>query len=320
MSRRALIVCPGRGSYGRESLGSLANLTGDAAAIVDACDAWRADRGAPTLRELDAAASFAPSRHVAGEHASLLTFAVSLADRVALQDVEVVAVTGNSMGWYTALAASGALPVDDAIELVDTMGAWQQDHVIGGQIMWPLTGADRTIDLTRVAEVDQAIADARAAGHHAWWSIRLGSHAVIGADDGGCAFLLTRLPAETRGTRKYPTRLPLHSAFHTPLMQATSTRALDELGALGFRAPAVPLIDGQGTVWRPRWADPVAMRDYTLGAQVVDTYDLDLAVRAALWHTAPDVVIVLGPGEGLLRPVETIARGAGFAVEVRGPR
>ncbi len=130
---------------------------------------------------------------------------------------------------------------------------------------------------------------------------------------------MDHLPAETRGARKYPARLPLHSAFHTPLMQATSDRALSELD-LAFGAPRMPLIDVRGAIWRPRWGDPVQLRQYTLGTQVVDTYDLGAAVTSALWHTAPDIVIVLGPGEGLLRPVETIARAAGFAVEVRGPR
>ncbi len=313
---RALIVCPGRGSYGRDSLGSFKDLPPEASAIVDASDAHRRASGTPTLRELDALPSFSPSRHVAGEHASLLTFAASLADLARL-DVEVVAVTGNSMGWYTALAASGALDLESAIRLVDTMGSWQAGNVIGGQLMWPLTGEDRKVDPRRIAEVDAAIADAHAAGHRAWWSIRLGSHAVIGADEGGCSFLMARLPSEQRGQRSYPARLPLHSAFHTPLLRETSERALAELADLPFRAPRVPLIDGRGKIWRPHWADPAEMFEYTLGTQVVDTYDLNAAVKSALWHVAPDAVIVLGPGDGLVRPVETIARAAGFGVPVR---
>ena len=44
------------------------------------------------------------------------------AERIA-DEHEVVVVVGNSMGWYTALAASGALDFDDGFRLVQEMVA-----------------------------------------------------------------------------------------------------------------------------------------------------------------------------------------------------
>ena len=76
--------------------------------------------------------------------------------------------------------------------------------------------------------------------------------------------LLATLPKEERGARTFPVRLPLHSAFHTPVMAETSARALSELDDLPFGAPVVPLIDGRGVVFRPRWASPAEMRDYSI--------------------------------------------------------
>ena len=147
--------------------------------VVARCDAHRAAKGRPTVSELDASPSFRGSLHVAGEHASLLTFACALAD---LQDLdrerfEIVGVCGNSMGWYGALAAAGALPIDHAIELVETMGAYQAGNVIGGQVIYPLRDTDGHPDPTLRHAIDAALQTARERGEGAWWSIDLGSHA-----------------------------------------------------------------------------------------------------------------------------------------------
>ncbi len=300
MKRRALIVCPGRGSYDRSCLGSLSGRSPGAQRVIDACDAWRAQRGLPTVTELDADDAFRGTRHVAGEHASILTFAASLADLADLDRdrYEVVGVVGNSMGFYTALAASGALSLEDAIRLVDTMGVYQTRNVIGGQVLYPIADSDWRRD----AELSAAVERARESTG-AWWSIDLGSFAVLGASADGVRALLGALPQVTRGQRTFPTQLPLHSAFHTPLMDDTSRRARIELADLRFRRPQVPLVDGRGFVFRPAWADPLALADYTLGHQVVAPFDLATAVRTGLHHCAPDLMVALGPGNSLGGPL-----------------
>jgi [acyl-carrier-protein] S-malonyltransferase len=300
---RALIVCPGRGSYGKESLGSLRDRSPAAAAVIAAADALRTAAGRPTVSELDALDRHSAARHVAGEHASLLTATASLADLADLgPHVEIVGVCGNSMGWYTALVAAGALSLHDGLRLIETMGSYQANNVIGGQLLYPITHPDWTPDPERRARVEAALAAARTAGHAAGWSIDLGSFAVLGADDAGLAAITAALPPEARGAQTFPVRLPLHSAFHTALMGPTSDRARAELADLDFRAPRVPLIDGRGVVFRPWSADPAALADYTLGHQVTDPYDFARGLRAALHHTAPDVVVLLGPGNSLGGP------------------
>ena len=311
---RVLLVCPGRGSYDRSSLGYLAGRTGTAKAVIDACDAWRADRGRPTVSALDTEPAFKTSLHVAGEHASLLTFACSVADRFDLDPArhEIVGVAGNSMGWYTALAVAGALTLDDAVRLVDTMGSYQERNVVGGQILYPLTDEDWVPDPALARAVDTALAEVAASGHVAEWSIRLGGFAVLGADTEGTKRLLGALPPVQRGDRTFPVQLPLHSAFHTSLLEPTRVRAEAELGDLAFRAPEVPLVDGRGRIHRPRSADPEELRSYTLGHQVVRPYDFTTSIVTALHHCAPDLVVALGPGNPLGGPLARILVADGW--------
>jgi hypothetical protein len=87
------------------------------------------------------------------------------------------------------------------------------------------------------------------------------------------------------------------------LLEPTSERARQELSDLAYQAPAVPLVDGRGRVFRPFHADPSELADYTLGHQVVAPYDLTAAVTTALRHTGADVVVALGPGNSLGGPL-----------------
>ncbi|MBA2321047.1 MAG: ACP S-malonyltransferase [Deltaproteobacteria bacterium] len=311
--KRALVVCPGRGSYERGSLGSLQDRSPAARAVITDADAIRSAADRVPVSELDRR-PWRSLDHVAGENASLLTATCSLAD---LADLDrdryaVVGLCGNSMGWYTALGASGALPMLDALDLIDTMGAWQADNVLGGQLLYPVCRDDWSRDPEKEEVVEAAIARVREAGHGAWWSIRLGGHAVLGADDAGLKMLLAALPKIDAGARTFPLQLPLHSAFHTPLLAPTRDRAVEALADLGWRPPEVPLTDGRGYTFRPFSADPRALRDYTLDHQVVETFDLGAAVHSALAFCAPDVVVALGPGNPLGGPLARILVQSGY--------
>jgi hypothetical protein len=51
-------------------------------------------------------------------------------------------------------------------------------------------------------------------------------------------------------------------------------------------------------VHRP-WASPEALWDYTLGAQIVEPFDLERAIATALGELGPDVIVLPGPGDSL---------------------
>lgn len=308
---RVLVLCPGRGSYSRETLGMLQALP-DAPSLAP-LEAVRRAAGRPTVRELDGAPRFTPRLHLAGEHASILTAGASLADLDQLDParVQVVAVCGNSMGWYTALGHAGALSLADCARLIETMAAYQADNVIGGQIVYPLVDDDWQPHPARIQAVQAALSRIP----ELYTSIRLGGQVVLGGSVAALAAAQEALPAIDGGGGAYtfPLRLPLHSAFHTPLMAETAARAQRDLADLAFQAPRVPLIDGMGQCWRPHHADPRAMAAYTLGPQVTSPYDFARMVTVALREYAPDAIVLPGPGGSLGGAVGQVLAAEGWA-------
>lgn len=294
--KTAVVICPGRGTYTKTELGYLKRHFRDAALMAD-FDERRRQSGQDTLSELDEAATYSVSRHTRGDNASALIYACTLADFRALEGVQVVAVTGNSMGWYSALACGGALTAEAGFEVVNTMGTLMQDALIGGQIIYPFLGEDWQPDLARKAEILAIAAqiDARA-GHDLTLSIDLGGMLVLAGNAAGLdAFEGAVPPLQGR----FPMRLANHAAFHTALQQPVAEKGRAALRPSLFGQPAHPMIDGRGHVWWPRACDTEALWDYTLGHQVVEPYDFTAAIRTAAREFAPDMFIVTGPGTTL---------------------
>ncbi|MFT5584813.1 MAG: [acyl-carrier-protein] S-malonyltransferase [Cognaticolwellia sp.] len=288
---RLFLLCPGRGSYGKTQLGNYQSPS----AVLDKLDTFRANLGRPTLRAMDAAERHGARFHVAGENASILTFGATAFDIEALDPTksQIVAVGGNSMGWYSALYAAGALALSEAAWLIETMGQYQAKNIIGGQVLYPTVDTEWRPDAGLSAAVDAALDM-----EEVHLSIRLGGTAVLAGTRRATKALLASLPKLERGKRSYPVQLPLHSAFHTPLMSATAYRARVELADLALHSPEVPLVDGRGAVFHP-WASPQEIFDWTLGAQVDDTYDFSATVQAGVGQFAPDAIVLPGPGDTL---------------------
>ena len=80
----------------------------------------------------------------------------------------------------------------------------------------------------------------------------------------------------------------------------TMARAINDSGDFG--RGMLPAIDGQGRIWSPGAFGRDAIYDYTLGAQLTDSYDFTRAVQVAAAEYAPDTIIVLGPGTTLGAP------------------
>ena len=299
---RAVVACPGRGSYTAASLGS---LPADHPGVVRA-EVLRTEYGLEPLLELDGAASFDPVRHLRPANASPLIFVATLLDgERAAGDHDIVAVLGNSLGWYSALALAGALPFDDAFRLVQEMAILQEqplpDGGVGGQVIYPM------VDAAWAPAPDQRAAVAGALGQvqggngagRIFESIDLGGYAVLAGDDRGVATLIERLPTVRIGERLFPLRLALHGPYHTPLVEHVAEVATERLGGLRWQRPSITLIDGRGARWSPWSTDPRALRDYTLGEQVTTPFRFAASVRVALREFAPDVVVLPGPGNSL---------------------
>jgi acyl transferase domain-containing protein len=289
---RVVVVCPGRGSWGKPEMGSLARLHG-AAPLLARFEAVRRAAGAVPLAALDGAAEFGAA-HLDGRNAAALIAAATLLDAAAIRPgVEVVAVTGNSMGWYTALAVAGALAPEAGFRLADTMGRLMATHAPGGQIVIPHMGEDWLPDPARKAALlDRVAAVAARPGHDLALSIDLGGMLVLAGNEPGLAAIAAEVPR----SGAFPLRLPGHAAFHTAAMAPVAAMGRAALADLAPAGPRLPLVDGRGVIWWPGATDPAALWGYTLGDQVTAPYDFTRAVAVAVREFAPDALVVTGPG------------------------
>ena len=296
--KTAVVICPGRGTYTRTELGYLSRHFPDTA-LLARFDARRRTAGQETLSDLDGAARYSVARHTRGDNASALIFAASLGDFTAIDGdgIRIVAVTGNSMGWYSALACAGALTPEGGFEVANTMGTLMQQTLIGGQLVYPAMGEDWVPDPARKAALlDRVAAIDTTEGQSLRLSIDLGGLLVFAGDEAGLSAFEAEMPP-VQG--RFPMRLANHAAFHTPLMEPVAQEGRARLGAQLFAQPSLPLIDGRGQVWWPGACDLKALRDYTLGHQVTEPYDFARAIANAAREFAPDLFIVTGPGTTL---------------------
>ena len=303
MKQRAVIVAPGRGTYNRAELGYLQRLHPDKSALLHDFDAYRASQGQAALSALDGAERYSVAKHTRGDNASALIHACALFDFLSIdrERIEIVGVTGNSMGWYIALTCAGVLGPLEGLKLVNTMGTLMQEHMIGGQIIHPFVDDDWQPIPGRRDEIEARVAeiDARK-GHDLALSIDLGGMLVLAGNGRG----LDAFEAETPvAHERFPMRLHNHAAFHTALQEPVAAQGRKRLPPEGWAQPDLPLIDGRGGFWWPKASDIPALWAYTLGHQVVRPYDFTTAIRSAARELMPDLFIVLGPGSTLMGAV-----------------
>lgn len=296
----ALVVAPGRGTYGKGELGSIARLHGARfGALIADFDAQRRDRGQPTVSELDGAERFSVATHMRGDVAAPLIYTATVLDWLSIDrdKFDIVAVAGNSMGWYSALALGGAVSAEDGFRISNAMGLNSQTHGPGGQILLQVVDEDwRPVPGLREKLLGLVADIASRSSHALALSIDLAGMLVLAGNEEGLAALLAEAPP-TPG--RDPLRLAGHGPFHTPLMFGSSDKARAELPHSLFGHPALPLVDGRGHIWRRHASDPAAMWDYTFGHQILAPYDFALSVQVAVREFAPDVIILPGPGDTL---------------------
>ncbi|MEM7084197.1 MAG: ACP S-malonyltransferase [Pseudomonadota bacterium] len=297
MTRTAVVVCPGRGTYNKSELGYLHRHHAHSS-LLPSFDAIRQAQQQETITALDGAERFVGSTYTRGDIASPLIYTCTLADKEALaDDIDVVAVTGNSMGWYSTLAAAGAVSHDDGFQLVNTMGSLMQEHLIGGQLIYPFVDEnwrpEPGLKEALMAQVDR-INDS--IDRELSLSIDLGGMLVLAGNEQGLRAFEQAVPIRQE---RFPMRLPNHAAFHTHLQAPVARLGRARLSPDLFTQPQCPMIDGRGAIWWPGATDPKALWQYTLDHQVIESYDFTAAIRTAAREFAPDLFIVTGPGNTL---------------------
>ena len=300
---RIVVICPGRGSYNSKELGYLNKYRPKLNSFIEDIDREREALGELSISELDNAEKFKRSLHTKGENASPLIYACAMSDFMAIDQnkYEVVAVCGNSMGWYISLAVASALSHEAAFTLINTMGSMMKSGLLGGQIIYPVMNENWQFDQNRMDYLIQMIekANAISEGAEAYISIYLGNTVVLGANEEALKFLLKELEPVSIGKTEYPFQLNNHAAFHTPILDEVSKKAFNELDHSIFDKPIYPVIDGRGKIWQPYSTSVDELRNYTLGYQVTEAYDFTTSLIVALKEFVPDKLVLLGPGISL---------------------
>ena len=304
-----LVVCPGRGTYGASELGYLARHHGGSP-LLATFDRQRSERGVESVTTLDFATRYSTALHGSGENAAPLIFAASILDFLALDPAkcEVVAVCGNSMGWYTALACAGAVSPEHGFAIADAMGINSGTGEPGGQVLLTLVGDDWRPDPALRGEVERVLAQSGV-----FRSIELGGMLLVAGGERELDTLLAALPPMPG---RPPLRLAGHGPFHTPLMAESSRRALEQLAPEWFGPPRIPLIDGEGRIWRAKAVTPETMHRYTFTTQILEPYDFTRSLSVGIKEFAPDKIVLLGPGDtmgGAIGQVLVAERWLGIA-------
>ena len=288
---RVVVICPGRGSYSRETTGYIKNYKNNISSYLSLFNKKRKEAGRLGITDLDSM-NFKSKIHMVGENASPLIYACSLNDFLSIDQTkyEIVAITGNSMGWYSALAFSEAVSLDSGYELINTMGSMMENKIIGGQLIYPIVNEDWTIDKKIKQKIFDEIYKAKA---HI--SIILGGYVVVGGSEESLKKLLKRLPP----IENYPFQIPYHAAFHTSLMHEISAKGFEKIPKSFFSKPSIPIIDGKGCIWSQYGTDPQELYKYTIGSQVTEAFSFTKSITTALKEFCPDKLIALGPGNSL---------------------
>jgi [acyl-carrier-protein] S-malonyltransferase len=166
-------------------------------------------------------------------NAQLTTFVASLMvlDAVERLGIEPSFCAGHSLGEYTALAATGALGLDDGVRLVVERAAAM--HEAGSSAPGTMAAVlgldDEDVEVAcRRADADVWVANFNAPGQ----VVIAGSHSGVEA---------ASMHAKDLGAKRVMA-LPVAGAFHTPYMSAARDRLRDAIAAASPRDTEVPIV------------------------------------------------------------------------------
>ena len=292
---RTLLICPGRGSYTKRESGYLNLNKKYNQDIIDWMDKQRVSKGLKQLKELDLM-PFKSSIHMSGENASTLIYACSISDFYSLskKNFDFVCVIGNSMGWYTALAISGAISINNSYKIVQRMGSIMDSKGVGRQLIYPIIDDNWQIDGDFTKYITSQIKKTKN-----FVSIKLGGYVVVGGEKKSIDRLSNILPK--KGV--FPQIIPYHAAFHTPLLKKISNKIKKEIRPSIFSKPSIPLVDGFGRAWSPFSSNPNDLWSYTFEDQILNTFDFTSSLGNAIKEWCPEKIILLGPGNSLGGPI-----------------
>ncbi len=164
-----------------------------------------------------------------------------------LQD-KVNCVAGHSLGEYSALAAAGAISIEDTAKLLRIRGTAMQEAVpVGEGAMAALLGLDFDVAKEVAAE---------AAGDEVCQAANDNAPGQVVISGSKAAVERAIEIAQGKGARR-AVLLPVSAPFHCSLMQPAADRMAEALAEVEIQAPAVPLV---ANVLAEKISDPDEIR------------------------------------------------------------
>ena len=230
---------------------------------------------------------------------AILTTSVALYRALASQGVEPDFVAGHSLGEYSALVASGALRLDDAVVLVRNRGRYMQDAVpVGEGAMAAILG----LGLAEVQEVCSQASDGEVvepANLNAPGQTVVAGHAA--------AVQRASVAAKERGAKRV-IPLSVSAPFHCRLMRPAQHRLERDLANVTVSDLRVPLVSNVDAAWVRTGAEAVD----ALIRQVASPVRWEESVRR-LVDEGVDQFVEVGPGKVLSGLVRKIAENVRVA-------
>ena len=244
-------------------------------------------------------------RRTENQQPAILTTSIALLR--ALEDQVKVApafVAGHSLGEYSALVASGALPFDAAVSLVHARGRFMQEAVPEGRgAMAAVMGLapEAVVEVCSQTAADTGHAVEPANFNSPQQTVIAGEAAAVEA---ACA------AAMDRGAKR-TVPLPVSAPFHCSLMAPAAERLAAALSGVAFGDPDPPVVTNVE-------AEPNARGDRVaelLAQQVTAPVRFSESV-ARLRELGVDRFVEVGPGRvlsGLIARIERRTRRAGLS-------
>jgi [acyl-carrier-protein] S-malonyltransferase len=221
---------------------------------------------------------------------------VSVAAFRAMQEAGVAApafVAGHSLGEYSALVASGALSLSDAVRTVRARGRYMQEAVPVG------TGAMAAVMGAELDAIERICAEAQQDQVCSIANFNSPGQAVIA----GNTEAVDRAIQLLSGVAKKVKKLEVSAPFHCALMKPAQDRLAPDLAKLSFNEPAMPVVtnvDARVTTAPDELRDAL-VRQVSAPVRWVDSIQL-------LVEQGVDTFIEAGPGKVLSGLIRRIAR------------
>jgi [acyl-carrier-protein] S-malonyltransferase len=223
---------------------------------------------------------------------AILTVSVAGFRAMQEQGIEAPAfVAGHSLGEYSALVASGALSLADAVRTVRARGRYMQEAVPVG------TGAMAAVIGAEVVDIERICAEARQDQVCSIANFNAPNQTVIA----GNTEAVDRAVELLSGVARKVVKLKVSAPFHCALMKPAQDRLAPDLAALNFSRPAMPVVtnvDARATTAPDELRDAL-VRQVSAPVRWVESMQL-------LMSHGVDTFVEAGPGKvlsGLMRQI-----------------